>query len=386
MERMKLVDKCLMIPFLILSLFSIVMVYSASSYTALRLHDNPAYYMNRQFVFVAIGLIAAFAGFLMPFRLLKSKKIILSAVIFMLLMLSVLLIFGREVYGAKRWLEIGSFNLQPAELAKLVTIWYFSYILSRKQHLITERFIHSIVAPCVLVGLLIVLIFIQPDTGSSLIILAIGSVMILASGVSVYLGITFGVFGLLLLTSVLGLIRTFGDQLFFLKDYQYKRFLAFWKPFELADGPGLQLVHSYYALSRGGIWGVGIGKSIQKTGYLPFAHTDFIVSIIGEEFGLIGILCLLSLFLMLVTSVYLIGIRTNDCFDALLCIGIGTMLLIQSMINLGGVVGLMPISGMTFPFISYGGSSMIILSFSIGLVANVSARSNKQRKLSRKER
>ena len=139
----------------------------------------------------------------------------------------------------------------------------------------------------------------------------------------------------------------------------------------------MQLVNSYYALSRGGIFGVGIGQSVQKTGYLPEPYTDFIFSIMGEELGLIGVLVILSLFVFLVLRIYLIAIRTKDPFGSLLCIGIATMFLIQGVINLGGVLGLMPITGVTFPFISYGGSSSLVLTISIGLVLNVSAMNKK---------
>ncbi|MDZ7835208.1 MAG: FtsW/RodA/SpoVE family cell cycle protein [Alkalibacterium sp.] len=185
-----------------------------------------------------------------------------------------------------------------------------------------------------------------------------------------------GVGGLFGLTQ---LIRTFGTDLFFLDEYRYNRFLGYWDPFQLAEGAGLQLVNSYYALSRGGLFGVGFGDSVQKTGYLPFPYTDFIVAIIGEELGLFGIFLLLSVFALMVSRMILTAIRSKSAFNSLLSIGVASMFLIQGMINLMSVVGLMPITGMTFPFISYGGSSLMVLSVSIGLVANISARVNYQR-------
>ncbi|MEG0474799.1 MAG: FtsW/RodA/SpoVE family cell cycle protein, partial [Carnobacterium sp.] len=178
------------------------------------------------------------------------------------------------------------------------------------------------------------------------------------------------------ITVILGvveLVQIFGTKLPFLQPYQYDRFLAFWDPFEVSQSAGLQLVNSYYALSRGGLFGVGIGQSVQKTGYLPEPYTDFIISILGEELGLIGVLFVLGLFIFLVLRIYLVAIRTKDPFGSLLCIGIATMFLIQGSINLGGVLGLLPITGVTFPFISYGGSSTLVLTISIGLILNVSA-------------
>lgn len=145
-------------------------------------------------------------------------------------------------------------------------------------------------------------------------------------------------------------------------------------------------MNSYYALSRGGLFGVGIGQSVQKTGYLPEPYTDFIMSILGEEFGLFGIFVVVTLFVFLILRIYLIGIRAKDAFGSLLCIGIATMLLVQGFINLGGVVGLLPITGVTFPFISYGGSSTLVLTISIGLVLNVSATEKMKREKLRLEK
>lgn len=379
-KRIKHVDKYLIIPFLILSLFSIIMVYSASSYVALQDFGDPQYYFLRQSMFVVMGLILAFVGFIFPFRLLKQKNFVMVVILSIVVILILLLIFGREINGAKGWIETPLFNIQPAEFAKLIVIWYLAYILSKKQHVIANDFLNSIMAPSVLVGFIVALILIQPDTGSAVVILGISIILLFSSGVSAKMGLLFGASGTIFLLMVLEVVRRFGESLPFLKEYQYQRFLAFWDPFALAEGAGLQLVQSYYALSRGGIFGVGIGNSVQKTGYLPEPYTDFILSITGEELGLVGILCVLGLTTLLISRMYLIGIRSKKSFEALLCIGIATLFLIQVAINVGGVVGLMPISGMTFPLLSYGGSSMLILSSAVGLVANVSARANIERK------
>ncbi|GAA0360807.1 FtsW/RodA/SpoVE family cell cycle protein [Alkalibacterium iburiense] len=290
--------------------------------------------------------------------------------------LLLLLIYGREIYGARRWIETPFFNIQPAEIAKVMIIWYLAYILSRRQKKINEDFFKAIVAPIILVAFIVFFIYIQPDTGSSFIIVIVGTLMIFASGISPKLAVISGISGISLLLAVSQLIRHYGTRLFFLNEYRYNRFLGFWDPFTLAEGSGLQLVNSYYALGRGGLFGVGFGNSVQKTGYLPFPYTDFIVSIIGEEFGLIGIMLLLIMATLLISRMFLTAVRSNRPFDSLLCIGIASLFLIQSLINLGGVVGLMPITGVTFPFISYGGTSLIVLSGTLGLIANVSARVN----------
>ncbi|WP_208559809.1 FtsW/RodA/SpoVE family cell cycle protein [Marinilactibacillus kalidii] len=379
-ERIRNMDKYLVIPFLILALFSIVMVYSASSYMGLKDYDNPQYYLVRQTAYVVGGLLFAVIGAFFPFRLLKKKKVVIIGIILTIVSLVILLIFGREINGAKSWIELPFFNVQPAEIAKATCIWYLAYILSKKQKVIADDFLNSIMAPSLLIGLVVALIMIQPDTGAAVVIVTISAIMIFASGVSAKVGLTLSTIGTVLVVGVLELVKHFGEHLPFMRPYQYQRFLAFWDPFALADGAGLQLVQSYYALSRGGLFGVGIGNSVQKTGYLPEPYTDFILSITGEELGLVGVLVVLGLFTFMISRIYLVGIRSKKSFESLLCIGIGTMFLIQALINIGGVIGLMPISGMTFPLLSYGGSSMLILSGSIGIVANISARDNIERK------
>lgn len=375
-ERIKYVDKLIVVPYLAMTLFSIIMVYSASSYSALNDYGNPHYYLPRQSVYVVVGYVVFLIAFFFPIKLLKNKKLVIWGIAITTAALMVLLVFGREIYGARRWIETPFFNIQPAEFAKFTVIWYLAYILSKKQQKIADNFFNAIGAPLILVSFIVLFIYIQPDTGSSFIIVLIGAIMIFASGVSPKLGFSFGLVGVIGLLGLSQLIRTFGTRLFFLNEYRYNRFLGFWDPFTLAEGAGMQLVHSYYALSRGGLFGVGFGNSVQKTGFLPFPYTDFIVSIIGEEFGLIGILILLSTFTLMASRLFLTSIRSNNSFDSLLCIGIATMFMVQAFINLGGVIGIMPITGLTFPFISFGGSSMIVLSASIGLVANVSARIN----------
>ena len=378
-DRIKYVDKYLVFPYLALTVFSIIMIYSASSYSALHDYGNPHHYLPRQLIFVGLSYVLFVISLYLPLQLLKQKKVVIFGIVVTAVSLFFLLLFGREIYGAKRWIETPLFNIQPAEFTKFMVIWYLAYILSKKQKRIAEDFFRAVVAPIFLVALIVLFIYIQPDTGSSFIIVIIAAIMIFASGVSPKLGTGFGLLGVGGLFGLTQLIRTFKTDLFFLDEYRYNRFLGYWDPFQLAEGAGLQLVNSYYALSRGGLFGVGFGDSVQKTGYLPFPYTDFIVAIIGEELGLLGIFLLLSVSGLMISRMILTAIRSKSAFNSLLSIGVASMFLIQTMINLMGVVGLMPITGVTFPFISYGGSSLMVLSVSIGLVANVSARVNYQR-------
>lgn len=366
-------DYYIFIPYLLLSVFGILMVYSASSEWAISRFDNPQYYFIRQAIFVFAGMIACMFAFLFKYKLLKNKNLVMLAVFVVGALLIYLVFFGEEINGATGWLQIGSFGLQPAEFAKIVIIWYFAYIFSKRQHRITYEFKESIAAPVVIFSIYLLLILFQPDIGGAAIVLLIGVVMIFSSGVSAKLGVFFGTLGVVLLAGAMELVRHFGMRLPMLEQYQYDRFLAFWDPFAVSETAGMQLVNSYYALSRGGLFGVGMGESVQKMGYLPEPYTDFIMAILGEEVGLIGVLIVLLLFFLMVLRIFLIGIRTKDPFGSLLCIGIATMFTVQASINLGGVIGLLPITGVTFPFISYGGSSILVLTLSIGVALNVSA-------------
>ncbi|WP_373472159.1 FtsW/RodA/SpoVE family cell cycle protein [Carnobacterium alterfunditum] len=377
MKKFKYLDYYIFIPYLVLSIIGILMVYSASSYIAISQYDDSQRYFIRQAFFVFLGLVTSMIVFLFKYKLLKNKRFLIVASGLVALLLLYLFFFGKVTNGAKGWIFILGFGFQPAEFAKIVVIWYFAYIFSKKQNQLVHNFKETVTPPLTLFGFYLLLILLQPDVGGAAILLVTGTIMILASGVSTKLAAAVGTIGIALIGGILALVRTFGMSLPLIEKYQYDRFLAFWDPFAVSESAGLQLVNSYYALRRGGLFGVGIGESIQKTGYLPEPYTDFIMSIIGEEMGLLGILVIVGLFGLLILRIYLVGIRAKDSFGALICIGIATMLLVQGLVNLGGVIGLMPITGVTFPFISYGGSSTIVLTISIGLVLNVSAADKK---------
>ncbi|SIO09259.1 cell division-specific peptidoglycan biosynthesis regulator FtsW [Carnobacterium alterfunditum] len=377
MKKFKYLDYYIFIPYLVLSIIGILMVYSASSYIAISQYDDSQRYFIRQAFFVFLGLVTSMVVFLFKYKLLKNKRFLIVASGLVALLLLYLFFFGKVTNGAKGWIFILGFGFQPAEFAKIVVIWYFAYIFSKKQNQLVHNFKETVTPPLTLFGFYLLLILLQPDVGGAAILLVTGTIMILASGVSTKLAAAVGTIGIALIGGILALVRTFGMSLPLIEKYQYDRFLAFWDPFAVSESAGLQLVNSYYALRRGGLFGVGIGESIQKTGYLPEPYTDFIMSIIGEEMGLLGILVIVGLFGLLILRIYLVGIRAKDSFGALICIGIATMLLVQGLVNLGGVIGLMPITGVTFPFISYGGSSTIVLTISIGLVLNVSAADKK---------
>lgn len=215
------------------------------------------------------------------------------------------------------------------------------------------------------------LVMLQPDMGGVIIIGGICFVMFLLSGIRFQYGLLaisgVGIF----YTLFVGIMKLFGN-LPFMPTYMAERFTAFLDPFQDMQDSSFQLVNSFYALARGGMFGVGLGESVQKSGYLPESHTDFIISITAEELGLVGVVVVLTLFFYLVYRIYRISLRVKDSYSQLVCIGIATMFLIQGTINVGGAIGILPLTGVTFPFMSYGGSSILVSSVAIGIIHNIS--------------
>ena len=183
--------------------------------------------------------------------------------------------------------------------------------------------------------------------------------------------------GVILLSQLMRFFNPFSGRL----EYMYRRFTAYFNPFQYSNAEGKQLVNSYYAISNGGFIGRGLGNSIQKRGYLPEPYTDFILSVIAEEIGFIGTLVVLSLLAWIICRIILIGIRSKNTYNSLVCYGIGTFMMAEALFNIGGVSGLIPITGVTLPFVSYGGSSMIVLSLSLGIVMNISANQRRNREI-----
>ena len=380
MKEIKAVDKWIAIPFFSLILFSILAVYSASGYSAMRDFDNPNHYLKRQLLNVIVSLLLALFVYIFPFRELKKKKYVQIGTLGIFLLLLLVFIFDPHL-GAQRWIPLRIFNIQPSEFAKFFVIWYLAYIFSRNQRGLEYNFTKTIAQPGILVGLIIALIFLQPDTGTTIIMVLMVLMIVSASGAPMKIGMSIIAVIVTLGGGIILLVYQFGDKLFS-SDYRYDRFLGLWDPFGYYETHGHQLVNSYYALSRGGFFGVGIGNSVQKTGYLPFPYTDFIIAIIGEELGLIGVFFVLLALGTIIGRTFYLASKSKDSFNSLVFIGVGSMLLLQSLVNLAGVTGLIPITGVTFPFLSYGGSSLMVVSISVALAASASnlERKNKQMK------
>jgi cell division protein FtsW len=376
--NIELIDYYILIPFIILSVIGIIMVYSSSSNIAIQNGGSPFGYLIRQSIFVIISLFIIMICLSGNNILVRSSKLLSLVYIFMILALIYLKFDGTSVNGSAGWISIGSFHIQPAEVAKIYIILRLAQFISSREVKHTNRLISGLAMNSFLILIMLALILVQPDLGGTVINIAIMIAIILGSGIINWRGATLisilGLSSSWILLKILVLTHQTGST-----SYQMRRIIAYANPFKYANGIGQQLVNSYYALSNGSIFGVGLGNSIQKTGYLPEPNTDFIMAIISEELGLVGVLFIIILLFIIVARTIQLGIRSQSTYDALICYGVATYMLVQSYFNVGGVVGLLPITGVTFPFISYGGSSMLTLSLCVGMILVISAKQKRNR-------
>lgn len=378
-RKLRYLNYRIFIPYLILVVVGIVLVYSASSDILLVNGFKPNVYGIRQ----AIYAVVAFLFFGVPFfalkiKVFKSPKFVAGFLIICILML-VWLVFLRffhssaAVNGAVGWINLGFMNLQPLEVTKLALVIYLAYVLDRQDGKFTRgRIKTNLSHPAILAAFLMCLVIVEPDLGGTAILFMITLVMFSVSGIPAKLALTW-LIGIAFFIGLVVLLIIIWNPEFLQKSYQLQRLMSFLHPFELEKKGGAQLVNSYYAIHNGGILGVGLGNSMEKRGYLPEPYTDFILSITAEEIGVILTILLVGLLFYLMLEIMNVGIHAVSQFDALICFGVATIIFTEAFFNIGAVLGLLPITGVTLPFISYGGSSMIVLTAAIGLVLNVSA-------------
>ncbi|MGR3741923.1 FtsW/RodA/SpoVE family cell cycle protein [Companilactobacillus sp. DQM5] len=377
-SKFRYLDYWILIPYLILLGIGIVMVYSASFDTVMVHGGAASSYFIKQMMYASIGLVSCVIVFMLKINKLKSLKLIQFFLFITIILLIYLLIRKKidptsAINGASAWINVGFFNIQPLEIAKLTLILYFSFIFSRRQErLVPGNIIQELSGPLIIGFVILLLVIFQPDFGGTGILFFIGIVLISTSGIpKKSMALMNAVW--IIPMSIVYYVLTHNHFAFLQKYYQYRRFMAFKNPFKYESGIGSQLVNSLYAINNGGWFGVGLGNSIQKRGYLPEPYTDFILSITSEELGFVGVLLILGLLFTIMFRCIQIGIKSTDTFRSLLVFGVAAMLFAQTFLNVGGLLGLIPLTGVTLPFISYGGSSLIILSISIGIVLNVSA-------------
>ena len=371
-------DYYLMVPYLVLCMIGIVMVYSASSAIEMQNGGTPTSYLIKQTIYVIMGICCLLFGANYPLKHYRTPRFLRDSTLAMIGMLLFVLVLSHAVNGAKGWISLGVINIQPVEICKIYFILYLSDRMARVRAR-NDHFISSGGGPWLVVALCLLLIVLQPDIGGMAINVMIVAVLFLACDFRW----SFGISILLIIPIMCYLLVEKAVESGLIHGYRMARFVAFLNPFGNASGSGSQLVNSYYAISNGGVFGSGLGNSVQKMGYLPEPNTDFIMSITSEELGLVGVSVILILLMIIICRMIQIGVRSNSMYEMLLCYGSATFILIEAFFNIGGVLGLLPITGVTFPFISYGGSSMLILSFTVGIIMNISIQQNKQRALRR---
>jgi cell division protein FtsW len=343
----------------ILICIGIVMIYSASSIYAWERYKDGFFFLKRHLSFLVIGVLFTFLIMAMDYRNLQrfAKPILLFS--FLLLFLVLIPGIGREVAGARRWFRFKFISFQPSELANLAIIIYLADFISRKGNTLQE-FLKGFLPPILVLGLAVLLILAQPDLGTAL-----------ALGIVVFIMLFVAGSRLSYLLSVILVSLPMLYILIFSVPYRRMRIMAFLNPWLDPKGSGFQIIQSQIALGSGGILGVGLGRSYQKLFYLPAAHTDFILSIIGEELGLLGTAGIILLFIIFIQQALLIIKNTQDKFGYFLSLGLVLMISLKAIINIGSSCGILPTKGLPLPFISYGGSSFIFDLMSVGILLNI---------------
>jgi cell division protein FtsW len=361
---LKSYDYSLIIVIVLLCLFGLVMVYSASMVTRYEVPSD-FFYQKQKYNLIAALIVFIFAA-VFPYKAMKSTKILLPMVLITLLGLIILFVVGKVAGNALSWIELGARSIQPSELAKLSVIIYLSAVYAKKQSYINQ-FNNGVLPPLLFLVMVFFLIALQPDFGTAGIIMLIASAIILSSGMNFKNIFKLVMIVTLLLVPVSLILK---DEVF--SEKRIARLTSYGDPFADEKDSGYQLANAYYAIGSGGISGLGLGESNQKLGYLPEAHTDFIIAVISEELGIFGVGFVLLCLAFIVLKGIFIGLRCKDPFGSLLAIGISSMIGIQSFINLGGATGVIPLTGVPLPFVSYGGSSLLQLAVATGILVNVS--------------
>lgn len=354
------VDKLLWYATISLSLIGLVMVLSASSYIGAINYNDSYHFFKKQAIFMLCGVVLMLMTSKVNYKVFNDKRIILiGGLLTFTLLVLVFSGLGKTVNGGRRWVNLLGFYVSPSEFAKIFLIFYYSWWISKNRKYLED--IKGFFASFIVLGLFILPILKQPDLSAS------GIIVILI--LSIYFQV--GVNGKFLGYSVLS-GAAMAAYFILSRDYRIDRVVAVFHPFENALGSGYQVVQSLYALGSGGLLGLGIGNSRQKFLHLPERHTDFIFSITAEETGFIGVVLILFLFMIIFWRGYVIALKADSNFGKILALGITNMFVIQTTLNIMVAIGKFPTTGMTLPLISYGGSSLVISMFAIGVLMNIS--------------
>lgn len=393
-DKRHLLNYSILVPYLILSVIGLIVVYSTTSATLVQYGLNPFASVLNQGFFWIVSLIAILFIYKLKLNFLKNSRTLTMTMMVEIILLLIARFFTKTVNGAHGWIVIGPLSFQPAEYLKIIIVWFLAFTFARRQELIETYDYQALTKRKWLPRkwgdlkdwrvyslIMILLVAAQPDLGNAAIIVLTALIMYSVSGVgyrwfSAILAIVTA-----LSAAFLGLIAVVGVKTMEkvpVFGYVAKRFSAFFNPFDDLTDSGHQLAHSYYAMSNGGWFGRGLGNSIEKAGYLPEATTDFVFSIVIEELGLIGAGLILALLFFLILRIMHVGIKAKNPFNSMIALGIGGMMLMQTFVNIGGISGLIPSTGVTFPFLSQGGNSLLVLSVAIGFVLNIDANEKRE--------
>ncbi|NND90368.1 MAG: putative lipid II flippase FtsW [Granulosicoccus sp.] len=360
----RLTDHALLVAVLALGLFGAVMIASASMPVAEKIYGTPFYFVIRQLIFLGLGCIAGVVTFRIPLTVWEryGPHLIIISLCFLTLVL--IPGIGKEVNGAQRWIDLGVFTVQVSETVKLFVIVYLAGYLVRRGYLVQTTF-GGFLRPLALICIASTLLLLEPDFGAAVVIVATSIIMILVAGVR------FSQF-----LAIVGVLGAVASMLILSSPYRLARFMSFTEPFapEQVYGSGYQLSQSLIAIGTGGLGGVGFGSSVQKLDYLPEPHTDFLFAVLSEELGLIGAVCLILLYSFIVWRCFRLAKSADEQgnrFAGFLALGIGVWIGLQSFINMGVNLGLLPTKGITLPLMSYGGSSAVVFIITFSLLLRI---------------
>ena len=392
-SKRHLLNYSILVPYILLSVLGLIVVYSTTSASLIQEGQSAFQLVRNQGLFWLVSLLLIAVIYKLKLRFLRNERLLFIVMFAELVLLALARLIGVPINGAYGWIKVGPITIQPAEYLKIIIIWYLAQRFSKQQEeigvydfqVLTQNqwlprsFNDWRFVLLVMIGSLAIF----PDLGNATILFLVSLLMYSISGIAHRWFATILAILTTLATVTLTAIKVIGVDKFSripVFGYVAKRFSAFFNPFDDVAGAGHQLANSYYAMVNGGWFGLGLGNSIEKRGYLPEAHTDFVFSIVIEEFGFVGASLILALLFFLILRIILVGIRAKDPFNSMVAIGIGGMILIQVFVNIGGISGLIPSTGVTFPFLSQGGNSLLVLSVAIAFVLNIDA-SEKRAKL-----
>lgn len=360
-------DPILLIAVLLLLIVGTVMIFSSSSIVAQEKFGDGYYFLKKQLGFLLFGFVGMIFLSKMSYRYLRYVAyggIVLSVVLLVLLMVPGL---GVTVKGATRWLRVCGVSFQVSEVVKIALVIFMAHYLDKKREH-RKEFTRFFPVPLVVTGIVLILVLRQPDFGTAVIMAAVVVTMFyLAGSRIIYLA---GFFAALIPIGVILVLH---------ESYRLKRVMTFLNPWDDPQGAGFHIIQSFISFGSGGIFGVGLGNSMQKLFYLPEPHTDFILSVIGEEAGFLGVFAVVLLFTVFIIRGFMISFHCRDLFGSLLAAGLTTIVALEAFINMAGVMGLIPTKGLVLPFLSYGGTSLVLSMALVGILLNISSQGGEEK-------